>query len=327
MASVVVTGAAGFLGSLLIERLLDANHLLLQGRSVAIDRIVAVDRVIPDNWLQADHLEPVESDLQTWLADDHLVWREDTVVFHLASAVSGECEQHLDTGIEANVMTGIALGRLLASCAHRPTLVFASSLAIYGGTADTPLPDCVTDAVRPVPQNSYGAQKLMLETLYADLARRGLIAIRTLRLMTVSVRPGKPNQAASGFLSGMIREPLQGLPSNIPVPLDLNVVVNSPEDAVSGLIRVAGFDDQTWGSPLGLNLPGLALSVGDMVDALREVGGEPAISLLSYEIDPAIHHIVSGWPARFDSARAKRLGLTSGQPFQEVIKKFRETLR
>jgi nucleoside-diphosphate-sugar epimerase len=326
MASVVVTGAAGFLGRLLIERLLETDHVVVQGRLVAVDRIVAVDRVIPKNWQQAERLESVESDLHTWLTVDHSVWRDDLIVYHLASAVSGECEANLDTGIEANVMTGIALGRLLASRATRPTLVFASSLAVYGGTADTPLPDSITDAVRPTPQNSYGAQKLMLETFYADLARRGLISIRTLRLMTVSVRPGQPNQAASGFLSGMIREPLQGRPSNIPVPLDLNVVLNSPEDAVSGLIQVAGFDDRTWESPLGVNLPGMMLSVGDMVDALREVGGERAVSLLSNEIDPAIHQIVSGWPARFDSTRAKRLGLTSGQSYPAVVRRFLESL-
>lgn len=326
MASVVVTGAAGFLGSLLIERLLDIDCLLLQGRSVAIDRIVAVDRIIPEHWFQSRHLEPIESDLQTWLAEDHPVWEDETVVFHLASAVSGECEQHLDIGIEANVMTGIALGRVLASCARRPTLVFASSLAIYGGTSETPLPECVTDTVRPTPQNSYGAQKLMLETFYADLARRDLIAIRTVRLMTVAVRPGQPNQAASGFLSGMIREPLQGHPSNIPVPLDLKVMLNSPECAVSGLIRAVGFDDQTWGSPLGLNLPGLALSVGEMVDALHQVGGEAAVSLLSYEIDPIIYGIVSRWPACFDSARARRLGMECDQSFQDVINQFRDTL-
>ena len=165
----------------------------------------------------------------------------------------------------------------------------------------------------------------MIETLYADLARRGEISVRTLRLMTVSVRPGKPNQAASGFLSGMIREPLSGSPSNVPVPIETEVALNSPEQAVDGLIHVMSISDTDWGSPLGLNLPGTRISVEGMIDALAQVCGSEVLSHLTYRPDPVIHDIVSGWPSHFESARATRLGLGGGEIFSAVVKRFQES--
>ncbi|MCH1449249.1 MAG: NAD-dependent epimerase, partial [Litoricolaceae bacterium] len=183
----------------------------------------------------------------------------------------------------------------------------------------------ITDATRPNPQNSYGSQKLMLETFYADLARRDSLSVRTLRLMTVSVRPGKPNQAASGFLSGMIREPLSGLASNVPVPLDTQVALNSPEEAVDGLIQAMGISDQAWGTPLGMNLPGMRLSIQEMRDALKTTAGPQALDLLTYDRDPMIGTIVAGWPSHFESARANRLGFRSTESFEEVVQRFQTT--
>ena len=247
-------------------------------------------------------------------------------MIHLASAVSGECEADLELGLEVNVNAGMALGRRLAQEKNKPLLVFSSSLAVYGGTPEVPLPPVITDDIRPNPQNSYGAQKLILETLYADLARRGLISIRTLRLMTVCVRPGKPNRAASGFLSGIIREPLAGIGSNIPVPMHTEVALNSPRQAVDGLIRVMGISDKVWGSPLGLNLPGIRISVQGMVDALEAVGGREILDYLTYETDPVIQRIVAGWPSRFDSTRARRLKLESNESFEAVVRRFQDTM-
>ena len=325
MASIAVTGAAGFLGRQLIRQLLSQSSMKIQGRTVTIDRITAIDLSVPAGCFDEDRVDVIEGDLADVIPADPELWRSVSAVFHLASAVSGECERDLNLGLQANLQTGISLGKALAATGSKPILVFASSLAVYGGTPDAPLPTCITDSVRPTPQNSYGAQKLMLETLYADLARRDAISVRTVRLMTVAVRPGRPNQAASGFLSGMIREPLAGEPSNIPVPLTLPVVLNRPSEAIHGLLQSVGFSDPEWGSPLGMNLPGLTLTVGAMREALEAYAGPAAVQKLTETPNPAICDIVAGWPAEFSSERAKRLGFHSTETFSAFIDEFLQT--
>ena len=324
MTSIVITGANGFIGRLLAARLAVGNSTVVNGREVSVEKLVQVDRFIPAEPKDGD--EWVEGDVGDLVAERPEIFTGADLVIHLASAVSGECEADLDLGLNANLFAGVALGRCLAAAPHRPMLLFSSSLAIYGGTPDMPLPDLIDDTVRPTPQNSYGAQKLMLETFYADLARRGMISSRSVRLMTVSVRPGKPNAAASSFLSGMIREPLQGETANVPVNTDLRVVLNSPEGAVNGLMHAMAVDDAQWGAPLGLNLPGISVTVGEMVEALRAVGGEAAMAKLDFEHDPAIERIVSGWPTRVHSARAERLGFAADKPFIEAVRGFAASL-
>ena len=321
MARVLVTGGGGFLGQRVVRSLMSAKRVMINGVERDLSLVCVVDRFVPE-WIRDAGVEVIQGDLLTLLENQEATFQSSDVVFHLASAVSGECEQDLDLGLKTNLETGIALGKVLAGAGHRPLLVFSSSLAIFGGTEDFPLPRLITDEVRPNPQNSYGSQKLMLETLYADLARRDQISIRTLRLMTVSVRPGKPNQAASGFLSGMIREPLSGLSSNVPVPLETEVALNSPEQAVGGLIRVMGISDSDWGSPLGLNLPGIRIAIQEMRDALEATAGPQALDLLTYHRDPMIEAIVAGWPSHFESARASRLGFLSTESFEAVVQRF-----
>ena len=325
MTSIVITGANGFIGRLLAARLAVGNRAVINGRDITVDRLVQIDKFIPPAPKDGDHW--IEGDVGDLVATQPDIFTGADLVIHLASAVSGECEADLDLGLNANLFAGVALGRCLAAAPHRPMLLFSSSLAIYGGTPDMPLPDLIDDAVRPTPQNSYGAQKLMLETFYADLARRGLISARSVRLMTVSVRPGKPNAAASSFLSGMIREPLQGEAANVPVGTDLRVVLNSPQGAVNGLLHAMAVDDGDWGAPLGLNLPGISVTVGDMVEALRDVGGEAAMARLSFDRDPGIDTIVSGWPTRVHSARAERLGFAADKPFIEAVRDFAASLK
>ena len=325
MARIVVTGGGGFLGQRLISALVKSDRVVINGDHVSIESLCVIDRVIPEHF-GVQGIETIEGDLLSIIRKQHEIFDGVDAVIHLASAVSGECEADLELGLEVNLNTGIALGRRLAQENNKPLLIFSSSLAVYGGTPEFPLPPAITDDIRPNPQNSYGAQKLILETLYADLARRGLISIRTLRLMTVSVRPGKPNHAASGFLSGMIREPLAGIGSNIPVPKDTEVALNSPRQAVDGLIRVMGISDKVWGSPLGLNLPGIRISVQGMIDALEAVGGREILDYLTYETDPVIQSIVAGWPSCFDSTRARRLKLESIEPFEAVVRHFQATM-
>ena len=328
MTSIVITGANGFIGRLLADRLTVGTEVTFAGKARTISRRILVDQHIPhaaaDN--AAGNAEWIKGDLGALIVERPEIFTTADVVIHLASAVSGECEADLDLGLNANLFAGIALGRCLAAATHKPMLVFSSSLAIYGGTADMPLADLITDTTRPTPQNSYGAQKLMLEEFYADLARRGAISSRTVRLMTVSVRPGKPNAAASSFLSGMIREPLQGESATVPVDTALRVVLNSPTGAVDGLMHAMSIEDDSWGAPLGLNLPGISVTVGEMVEALRAVGSDAAVARLTFERNPTIERIVSGWPTAATSERAMRLGFAADKPFIEAVRDFAASL-
>ena len=240
MANILITGANGFIGSRLAATMPVGSTARLNGKDEVVERLVLVDHVVTDSVAGPDGAEWAEGDLGALVAAQPDLFSSADAVFHLASATSGECEAELDLGINANLLSGVALGRCLASAAHRPLLVFSSTLAIYGGTPEAPLPPVVDDSTHPTPQNSYGSQKLMLEAFFADLSRRGLITARSLRLMTVSVRPGQPNGAASSFLSGMIREPLQGENANVPVNPELCVVLNSPDGAVAGLRHARG---------------------------------------------------------------------------------------
>lgn len=325
MAKVVVTGATGFLGQLLIHNLLAVGSIRVLGQYQDIEQIIAVDLVSKMSAVVDPRLLVVTGNLQDILQDRPSIFLNSTVVFHLASAVSAECEIDFDLGLHANLITGMLLGNLLRKSKTHPTLVFASSLAVYGAEMGKELPSIIVDETRPNPRSSYGAQKLMLEIFFADIARRGELSVRNVRLMTVSIRPGRANGAASGFLSGIIREPLLGRSCEIPVPLDLNVCLNSPEQAVGGLIDSCGFPDEDWGAAIALNLPGLVVSIGEMVDALREVGGEKAVKHLKFVENAAIASIVRGWPAHFESNRAKELGFNNQLTFIEVVRAFAAT--
>ncbi|MGH3302881.1 MAG: D-erythronate dehydrogenase, partial [Streptosporangiaceae bacterium] len=244
------------------------------------------------------------------------------LVFHLAAAVSADCERDFDLGMRANV-TGTRL--VLAACRETggtPVVVFSSSLAVFGGTGSHPLPEVVTDSTLPVPQSSYGTQKFIGEQLIADYSRKGFIQGRSVRLMTVSVRPGRPNGAASGFLSGIIREPLAGLPANSPVAPDTAVALSSPARAVEGLLRAAEVSPRQWGDPTAVNLPSVTVTVGEMVQTLERIAGPAAGALVGWEPDDAIAAIVRSWPARFATTRAAGLGLRPDDDFEAIVRSY-----
>lgn len=324
MLNVVITGGSGFLGSRLARTVLAAGSLDLAGSGArAISRMTVVDRVPAPEDLAADvRVTRIHGELGELLdperaGPDTLAGAD--VIFHLAAAVSGECEADFDLGMRTNLR---GTESLLASCralGTNPVVVFASSVAVFGGSAERPLPAVVDDLTPPNPQTSYGAQKVIGEQLLADYTRKGFLRGRAVRLATVSVRPGRPNGAASGFLSGIIREPLAGDRATCPVDAGTEAAIVSPARAIEGLLRAATSSDEAWGGRTAVNLPALTVSVGDMVAVLERVAGPEVSALIDWVPDPAVAGMVAGWPARVRADRAGRLGLTPDPDFGSVI--------
>src|SRR3984957_3894987 len=314
---VVVTGGAGFLGSRLARELLAAGSLGIAGGAPrGLSRLTVVDRVPAPPDLAADsRVAVVLGDLGDPGFVQHAMAGAD-LVFPLAAAVSGECEADFDLGLRANLQVTQAL---LASCralGTNPVVVFASSLAVFGGSAET----VITDDSWPVPQTSYGTQKVMCEYLLADYTRKGFLNGRAVRLMTVSVRPGRPNAAASGFLSGIVREPVAGQRAVCPVDPGTVVALASPAKAVGALLCAATASDQAWGGRTALTMPAMTVTVAEMAAALTRVAGPQVSALIDWVPDPMISRMFATWPARIQADRAARLGLTPDPDFDSVIR-------
>ena len=319
--NIVITGGAGFLGVRLARKLLALGNLQLAGSApAAIQTITLADRATPPPDLAADsRVRILTGDLNELLARKSVLRADDHLVFHLAAAVSGECEADFDLGMRSNLDATRALleaCRELKSC---PAVVFASSLAVFGNTAEQPLPAVIDDRTLPTPQNSYGIQKFIGEQLVADYARKGFIRGRNVRLMTVSVRPGKPNGAASSFLSGMIREPLAGVRASCPVAPETAVALSSPGRTIEGLLKSASASDSEWGARTAINLPALATTAGEMAAALERIAGKAVADLIDWRPDPVVAGIVTSWPAVIDAARARGLGLMPDTDFDSII--------
>jgi nucleoside-diphosphate-sugar epimerase len=315
---VLITGGAGFLGSRLARTLLHRGQL--SGRP--LEELVLTDLYPPSSDLTSD---PRVSAWPGALVDQSNTLRHEVfdVVFHLAAAVSAECEADLDLGLRSNLDTTRALLDALRGGA-KPRLVFSSSVAVFGGDVDVPMPRIIHDDTLPVPQTSYGIQKFICEQLVADYTRRGLIDGRSVRLMTITVRPGRPNAAASGFLSSIVREPLNGQQVVCPVPPGTVAAVASPERAIEGLIAAAEATPDAWGGRTALNLPGLTVTVNEMLDALEKAGGHEARERVRFEEDPRIARMMLGWPTAFESARARRLGLSPDPDFLSIVRQFQK---
>src|SRR5262250_2900252 len=241
------------------------------------------------------------------------------VIFHLAAAVSGECEADFDLGMRANLRVTESL---LASCralATNPVVVFSSSLAVFGASREHPLPPVVDDHTMPNPQSSYGVQKAIGEQLLADYTRKGFLRGRAVRLATVSVRPGRPNAAATGFLSGIIREPLAGRRAACPVGAATEAALISPGRAIKGLLRAAASPEESWGGRSAVTLPALTVTVADMVAALERASGPGVSALIDWVPDPVVARLVMSWPARIRAERAERLGLAPDPDFGSII--------
>jgi D-erythronate 2-dehydrogenase len=313
----LITGGAGFVGSRLARALLGREKLA----GVAIERLVLADQVAPAADLAAD--PRVETRVGPLLSQcgDFAAERFDGV-FHLASAVSGECEADFELGLRSNLDTTRALLDALRHAGNVPRLVFSSSVAVFGPDPAVELPAVVGDQTLPAPQTSYGTHKLVCEYLIADYTRKGFIDGRAARLMTVTVRPGRPNGAASSFFSGIIREPLAGVESICPVDPDVAHPVASPARTIAGLIAVYEASREAFGGRLAMNLPALNVRVSEMLEALEQVAGPAVRARVRFVQDPTIVRIVAGWPRAASATRAARLGLAADADFATIVRQY-----
>jgi nucleoside-diphosphate-sugar epimerase len=317
----LITGGAGFIGARLARTLLARGQLNGQ----AITQIILADQFPAPADLAADPRVLVKTGP---LLDHCQALAHEAVdgVFHLASAVSGECEADFELGLRSNLDSTRALLDALRTRvqggAAPARLVFSSSVAVFGPDDAVPMPDVVGDDTLPTPQTSYGAQKHICEHLVADYTRKGYIDGRSARLMTVTVRPGKPNGAASSFFSGIIREPLAGEPSVCPVSPEVSHPVTSPRATVEGLITVFECSREAYGGRTALNLPGLNVTVQEMLDALTRVAGPEVRARVTFEHNETIAGIVSRWPKGSSSVRANKLGLFAENTFDDIIRQY-----
>ncbi len=321
---VLVTGGGGFLGARLARALLAAGEFALAGgppRPLA--RLVLADRMPPPADLQADpRVDCVLGDLQQQLELGALPLADSDAVIHLAAAVSGDCETDFDLGLRSNFDASRALLEACRHAGHAPVFVFSSSVAVFGDSPLQPLPEVIADTTLPTPQNSYGTQKFMVEQLVADYTRKGYVQGRSVRLMTVAVRPGRPNGAASSFLSGMLREPLAGERGCCPVPPETAVALASPGNTVAGLLRAATASAAEWGARTAVNLPALTTTVREMAAALERAAGRAAVERIDWVPDAQIARIVTSWPSRIHAARAQALGLRADASIDALLRDY-----
>ena len=314
---IVITGGAGFLGSRLARKLLATGTLTdARGRKREISAITLLD-VAP-----AAVADPRVTAMTGDLADPATIARAVTAdtdsVFHLAAVVSGQAEAEFDVGMRVNLDATRALLEHCRTLAAPPKFVFTSSLAVFGG----PLPDPVPDDAPVMPQASYGAQKAIGEYLVYDMTRKGFIDGRSLRLPTVTVRPGKPNKAASSFASGIVREPLAGVDANCPVAPTTRMWVQSPRAVIDNLIVGHEAPASAFTHTRSINVPGIVVSVAEMVDALRRVAGDAVADRVKWNFDPAIDRIVSTWPANFAPKLGPSLGMRADKDFEGVVRAY-----
>lgn len=321
---IVITGGSGFVGARLARTLLAQGNLALNGaKAQKITQVTLTDQAAPPDDLKADaRVRFVAGDLNNLLSSGQLLSADVSAVFHLAAAVSGECEADFDLGMRSNYEATRALLEACRALKTKPVFVFASSLAVFGKVPGFPMPALIEDDTLPTPQSSYGTQKLIGEQLVADFGRKGFITGRNVRLMTVSVRAGKPNGAASSFLSGMVREPLAGIKAACPVPAATLIALSSPASTIEGIIRAAEVSSEAWGPLTAVNLPALCTSVGEMAAALERVAGKAATDLLDWTPDPAILKLVDTWPGVVASKRANGLGLQADTSFEAIIRDY-----
>ena len=316
---ILITGAGGFVGYRLAQALLKKGTLTdSAGKQAPISQIVLFDMAFPPD-VDA-RFKCVKGDLTDQACVAAALGNDTDAVFHLASVVSGGAEADFDLGMRVNLDGTRGLLDACRKLPKPPRFVFTSSVAVFGGE----LPEVLDDGTTPNPQGSYGAQKVCCEYLVTDYSRKGFIDGRSLRLPTISVRPGKPNLAVSSFASGIIREPLNGLPAVCPVARDAKIWLLSPGKIVAALIHAYELPSSAWGVNRVVNLPGITAVVGEMVDTLRKIAGDRVADRVEWKPDARIQALVMSWPAKFRNDRARQLGFVADPDVESIIRGYIE---
>lgn len=314
---IAIIGAAGMIGRKLTNRLVADGGL--DGK--AIERLTLADIVAAEAPSGFGGMVDIEAgDFSASSELQKIVDARPQVIFNLAAIVSGEAEVDFEKGYRINLdgMRHLLEAIRLAHMAdgYKPRLVFTSSLAVFG----PPFPSVIPDDFAPTPATSYGTQKTISELLLADYSRKGFVDGVGIRLPTICVRPGKPNRAASGFFSGIIREPLNGVEAILPVPDTVRHWHASPRSAVGFLVHAAGLDTAKLGNRRSITMPGVSATVADEIEALRKVAGGKAVSLIRRQPDELVMRIVSGWAESYEASRAKELGFRADASFEDIIR-------
>lgn len=312
---VLITGAGGMIGAKLTERLVREGGL--NGRS--IDKLTLLDVAAPQAPAGfGGEVEARASDIADPGEDERALAGRPDVIFHLAAIVSAEAELNFEKGYRINLDGTRALLEAIRRKGegYHPKFVFASSIAVYGA----PFPPSIPDDFFLTPLTSYGTQKAMGELLLADYNRHDFLDGVAIRLPTICVRPGKPNKAASGFFSSIIREPLAGTEAVLPVPESVRHTHASPRAAVGFLVHAAGLSREALGPRIALAMPGVSCTVGEQIEALRRVAGDAVAGRIRREADPLVARIVSGWAERIDARRARELGFRAESSFDDIVR-------
>ncbi len=311
MSKVIITGAAGFLGQKLATYLLE-NNVLKFDQLILLD---IVEPLIPNN---DQRVKAIALDLSNADEVAKLIDSDCSAIFHLAAIVSSHAESDFDLGMQVNFDITRNLLEICRKVSPKIKFIFTSSLAVFGGI----LPEIITDSTAVTPQSSYGAEKAMGELLVNDYIRKGFIDGCVVRLPTICVRPGKPNKAASSFVSSIIREPLQGDEAICPVKESLELWLSSPAMVIRNIAYAATLTEKDFSAYRTVNLPGITVTVAEMLGTLKSVGGESTYQKVKFEEDPSIDRIVSSWPGRFDVSSALALGFEKNKDFEEIINEF-----
>ncbi|MHA4845209.1 D-erythronate dehydrogenase [Flavitalea antarctica] len=311
---ILILGAGGFLGRRLAKELIQSGRLVKE----ELRRLTLVDIAFAEDRLHDSRIEYIEGDFSDEVTITNILQQRPNVIFHLAAIVSGEAEKNFQLGMKVNFYASLQLLELCRKLATHPRIVFASSCAIFGGDVSR----VITDETAPKPRSSYGTQKAVVELLMNDYSRRGFVDARSLRLPTIAIRPGKPNAATSSFVSSIIREPLSGKTASYPVPPETPCWILSPKYVIQNFIHAANIDEKLLGEDRVLNLPGLTVSVREMINCLEQITGPEVIKLISYEPDAFLQSIVLTLPPYFETVRAKELGFVSDSSIEEIIRSY-----
>ena len=311
---VVITGGGGFIGLRLAKALLARGTLMQQ----PIARITLLDTAFAPDLPSDARLEIVKADIADPAVIERVVTPDTASIFHLAAVVSGGAEADFDLGMRVNLDAMRLLLERARRAARPPRVVFASSVAAFGGD----LPAVLDDSITPNPQTSYGMQKVVSEYLLTDYSRKGFMDGRSLRLPTIVVRPGKPNLAASSFASAIFREPLNGVACDCPVGADTGIWMLSPRRVVEAFIHAHELPAEAWGTRRVVNLPGITVSIEEALDALARVAGTEVAGRVAWKPDARIQAIVKTWPVNFATPRALAMGFKADPDVETIIRDY-----